>query len=85
MTYKFDNYETPAGVLNGEFTNPQIEVDRTSIVTNDINKTISCALKLVGDGYSIGTYFSDMPRNGQGWDDSDLEQMIGIKLQEFTI
>lgn len=85
MTYKFVNYITPSGTLNGEFTDPQIEVDKTSIVTNDIDKTISCALVLFGENYRLGTYFEDMPRDGQGWDDSDLEAMIVIKLQEFAI
>ena len=85
MTYKFDNYETGVGVLNGTFTDPQIEVDRTSIVTNDIDKTISCAIVLFGDNYRVGTYFSSMPRDGQGWDDSDLPSMIGIKMKEFAV
>lgn len=83
--YKFNNYVTHAGVLDGEFTNPTIEVNRKTIVTNDDDKTISCDIVLIGSDYRVATQFIDMPRNGTGWDDSDLETMIGIELQKFLV
>lgn len=85
MTYKFENYTTSVGVLTGEFTDPTIEADKNSISINDIDKTISVSIVLITENSKVATRFEDMPRNGQGWDDSDLEVMIGIKLQEFAI
>lgn len=86
MTYLFDNYETKVGVLNAELIDPTIEVNKETIITNDITKTISCEVKLsTPNGSWVGTYFADMPRNGTGWDDSDLPVMIMTKLQEFAI
>jgi hypothetical protein len=79
MTYKFEQF-------NVEIVDPTIEVDRESIMTNDITKTISCDVKLTTpNGSKFGVRLEDMPRDGQGWDDSDLETMIGIKLQEYAI
>lgn len=79
MTYKFTQF-------NVEIVDPTIEVNRKTIVTNDIDKTIDCDVYLITpNGSRFLVRLNDMPRNGQGWDDSDLEQMIGIKLQEFAI
>jgi hypothetical protein len=86
MTYRFDNYETPVGTLNGEFIDPIIDVNKDSIVISDIKKTLSCELKLITpNGSSFGTMFLDMPRNGTGWDDSDLDLMVVDKLNEFKV
>lgn len=85
MIYKFNNYETKLGVLNGEFEDPNIEVNRATIITNDLTKTITCDVVLYSSNYRVSTCFEDMPRDGQGWDDSDLTTMVGIKLQEFAV
>lgn len=84
-TYKFENYTTDVGILTGEFVDPVVEVNNRTIITDDIDKTISCDITLVGTGYKVATQFKDMPRNGTGWDDSDLTTMIQTKLQEFAI
>lgn len=87
MTYKFENYETKSGVLNGEFTNPHITVNDRSIIIDDIDKKIvSVEITLTGSDYKVSTILYDLPRNGAtGWDDSDKAQMIADKLQEFLI
>ena len=82
----FNNYETPVGVLNGEFIDPIIDIDKDSIVIKDTKKTLSCFLKLITpNGSSFGTMFLDMPRNGEGWDDSDIETMVAVEMNKFKV
>lgn len=76
-TYKFPQFNT-------EIVNPSIEVNKETILTNDITKTISCDVVLITpNGSRFGIRLDNMPRDGQGWDDSDLTSMINIKLQEY--
>lgn len=78
-TYRFEQF-------NVDVVDPTIEVNRETIVTNDVTKTIDCDIVLITpNGSRFGVRLDAMPRNGQGWDDSDLETMIGIKLQEYAI
>lgn len=78
-TYKFENHKA-------EIIDPIIEVNRNSININDITKTASCEIILITpNGSRFAVDMLDMPRNGIGWDDSDLETMIANKLQEFLI
>ncbi len=85
-TYRFINYQTDLGVLNGDFTNPTITVDQRSIITDDIDKTITCNITMTGTDYEVSTQLLDIPRNGAtGWDDSDLTTMINTKMQDFLV
>ena len=78
-TYKFEQFNT-------EIIDPTIEVNRHNIVTNDLTKTISCDVVLITpNGSKFGVTLNDLPRNGQGWDDSDLEAMISVELQKYLV
>ena len=86
VKFIFKDYETDIGVINGEFIDPTIDIDKSSIVINDVSKTLSCNITLITpNGSKFATKLSGMVRNGLGWDDSDIELMIAEKLNEFKV
>ena len=77
MTYSFPQFKV-------EISNPTISVDLDTIQDKAISKLLSVSLTLETDTASFGVTAEDMPYL-ETWEDSEVEGMVMIWLQQFEI
>lgn len=77
MTYKFPQFKV-------SIVNPTISVDLNTIQDQALRKLLSVSLTLETDSATFGVTAIDMPYV-ETWEDSEVEGMVMIWLQQFEI
>lgn len=76
--YRFPNF-------NVEIENPTIEIDMKTIGDNTVDKLLKASITLTcGSSKLYGVRLTGMPYKN-GWNDSDIPEMVEQKLKEYEV
>jgi S-adenosylmethionine:diacylglycerol 3-amino-3-carboxypropyl transferase len=78
MTLKFNEFQT-------EITEPVITFDPTKVVDNTIEKELSLSINLATDKAKMYGVFIDGIKYSDTWDDSDLMELLMVRLKDFEL
>jgi hypothetical protein len=76
-TYKFPQFQV-------EITDPAISINLNTISDKAIDKLLSVDVLLTTNSAQFGVRAEDMPYINS-WDDSDIQWMVNIWLQQYEV